>query len=272
MPDDVTATTTDDAGLGDGVSEPTSTPEFTGAEGAPPTEPSTFDWSAYGDQHVAVKVNGEELRVPLSEAIAGYQRTADYTQKTQALASERQQLEYAASLAAALERNPKATLEFLAQTLKVPFGAEAADDTPEFLTPEEQKIAELEAQLSELQGWRQENAIERELAAVRSQYGDFDTLALLKHAAEIDAPNLETAYKDMKFNELQQELQTFKSAEQQLAEQRAAAEAAATEAKRGASALVTGGHGVAPGATAPASKGRMTLREAFYDAWDKHGV
>lgn len=46
-------------------------------------------------QHVTVpiKVNGETSTVPLAEAIKGYQREADYVQKTQALAQERQQLE-----------------------------------------------------------------------------------------------------------------------------------------------------------------------------------
>ena len=47
-------------------------------EGAPPT--------------YTVRVDGEELEVPLPELIAGYSRQADYTKKTQALASQRQEL------------------------------------------------------------------------------------------------------------------------------------------------------------------------------------
>ena len=38
---------------------------------------------------VTVKVDGEEIRVSQSELVAGYQRQADYTRKSQALAAER---------------------------------------------------------------------------------------------------------------------------------------------------------------------------------------
>ena len=37
----------------------------------------------FSDHHVVVKVDGEDVRVPLSEAVAGYSRQADYTRKTQ---------------------------------------------------------------------------------------------------------------------------------------------------------------------------------------------
>jgi hypothetical protein len=40
-----------------------------------------------------VKVDGEELQVPLDELVKGYQRTADYTRKTQALAEQRKAAE-----------------------------------------------------------------------------------------------------------------------------------------------------------------------------------
>jgi len=42
---------------------------------------------------VTVKINGKEQQIPLKEAIAGYQRNADYSQKTQALAQERKAFE-----------------------------------------------------------------------------------------------------------------------------------------------------------------------------------
>lgn len=44
-------------------------------------------------QAFTVKVNGEEKQVPVEELVRGYQRHADYTQKTQALADERRQFE-----------------------------------------------------------------------------------------------------------------------------------------------------------------------------------
>ena len=41
------------------------------------------------DREVTVKINGKNVKVKLSEALAGYQREADYRQKTQAAAEER---------------------------------------------------------------------------------------------------------------------------------------------------------------------------------------
>lgn len=41
----------------------------------------------------AVKVDGQEIEVPLSELVKGYSRTADYTRKTQELAAVRKQVE-----------------------------------------------------------------------------------------------------------------------------------------------------------------------------------
>lgn len=44
---------------------------------------------------VKVKVGGKEIEIPLSEALSGYQREADYRQKTQAVAEERRAAEEA---------------------------------------------------------------------------------------------------------------------------------------------------------------------------------
>jgi hypothetical protein len=44
-----------------------------------------------------VKVDGETVKITLDEALAGYQRQADYTRKAQALAAEREEIEQAKS-------------------------------------------------------------------------------------------------------------------------------------------------------------------------------
>jgi hypothetical protein len=49
------------------------------------------------DQLVTVKIDGREQQIPLKEAIAGYQRQADYSRKTGALAEMRRQIEQEAS-------------------------------------------------------------------------------------------------------------------------------------------------------------------------------
>lgn len=65
-------------------------------EGDPESEPEeASDEPPADDPIVKVKVNGEEVEVPLSEALKGYSRTEDYKAKTMALADERRALEQA---------------------------------------------------------------------------------------------------------------------------------------------------------------------------------
>ena len=70
----------------------------------------------YSNHVVRVKLDGEELQVPLSEALAGYQRQADYTRKTQELAEQRSQMQYAATIQTALSN----TLSLLASWVPRP--------------------------------------------------------------------------------------------------------------------------------------------------------
>lgn len=44
------------------------------------------------EQLVTVKIDGKEQQIPLKEAVAGYQRQADYSRKTAAVAEERKQV------------------------------------------------------------------------------------------------------------------------------------------------------------------------------------
>ena len=67
----------------------------------------------YANHVVRVKLDGEELQVPLSEALAGYQRQADYTRKTQELAEQRNQMQYAATIQTVWSVTPKRLLTYL---------------------------------------------------------------------------------------------------------------------------------------------------------------
>lgn len=71
------------------------TPAEPGAEeqDATATDEEADDTSDPMDQLVTVKIDGKEEQIPLKEAIAGYQRTADYSRKTMALAEQRKMLE-----------------------------------------------------------------------------------------------------------------------------------------------------------------------------------
>lgn len=266
MPADVIApAATETADLGATSTEQTVSTEAAAA----PTE--TFDWSPYGEQHVAVKVNGEDLNVPLKEAIAGYQRQADYTRKTQDLAARQTDLEFAASLTAALERDPVSTLQFLGQAYGLDTTAQtAANQEPEILTPEEQKLQALDSTVSQLHAWQAQQQVRQELDGLKSQYGDINEAEVLRHAVEIGAPSLETAYAHMKFGEVMAELQATKSAQDARATEQAAANQQALDGKRGATAVVSSGHSPAAGVVTSGS-GKPTLAEAALAAMQKHG-
>lgn len=65
-----------------------------------------------------VKVDGQEIEVPASELVKGYQRTADYTRKTQELAAMRKQVEAEAVESRALREQYAQRLVQLDQVLQ----------------------------------------------------------------------------------------------------------------------------------------------------------
>lgn len=60
---------------------------------APAEQPEPEAETPEDDPLVKIKVNGEEIEVPLSELKNGYQRQADYTRKTMEVAEQRKQAE-----------------------------------------------------------------------------------------------------------------------------------------------------------------------------------
>lgn len=73
--------------------------EETGAEEdeAAANDEEDDDTSDPMEQLVTVKIDGKEQQIPLKEAIAGYQRQADYSRKTMALQEERKLVQQEAS-------------------------------------------------------------------------------------------------------------------------------------------------------------------------------
>ena len=69
-------------------------------------------------QTFRVRVDGEEVDVPLDELLKGYSRTADYTRKTQAIAEARKQAQQESALAREERQRYAQTLAALEGTLK----------------------------------------------------------------------------------------------------------------------------------------------------------
>jgi len=208
-----------------------------------------------------VKVDGEEQQVSLEELQNGYQRQADYTRKTQEIAAEKERLQQAEAIVSALEADPKATLEALAQTLdvSVDLGNDNFEDD-EYLDPTEKKLRLLEAKIEQQEAVERQRSVEREVLKLQEQYGEFDRQELLNHAMKHKIPNLDAAYAHWQFNDV-------KLTADKLQEERDI-----TDSKRSAAAVVTTGGSTQAGTQTQAPKSVTSIREAFALAKEQLGT
>jgi predicted metal-dependent hydrolase len=200
-----------------------------------------LDIDQFKDQYVKIRVDGEEVTVPLSEAVAGYQRQADYTRKTQSLAQQKNELQWASAIKGALENDPQATIELLATQFGVrlpasqpkqdddPFAGLWADD-PEPVDP---KYAQIEARLRAFEEERAQQRLEQTIAQLSQKYGDeFDAREVVAAALASGSNDLEATFKQIKFDKVMEDAKAAKAA--------AASKAAKVAAKKDA-AVVSGG-------------------------------
>jgi hypothetical protein len=206
-----------------------------------------------GTSGYTIKVDGEQQQVSLEELQSGYQRQADYTRKSQELASERQRLQQAETIVSALEADPHGTLAALGNALGVEDTPVPRDDTSswEDEDPTAQRVAHLEAQVARQAQTHRKQALDKEVSRLKGQYGNFDEQVLFKHALDNKIANLEAAYTHMNFNGLAGYAGKLQRDQETL------------EAKRGG-APVEGGKTVQQGAVVDGSPKKVTsLREAF---------
>ena len=223
------------------------------------TEPTNVDNSEISIEEpmepggdYTVKIDGAEHQVTLEELQQGYQRQADYTHKTQELASERQRLQQAETIVNALEADPQGTLNALGGALGVQGNPGTQDDMSwEDEDPTTQRVAQLEAQVAYQAKTHRQQALDKEVTRLKGVYGEFDERELFQHALNNKIANLEAAYAHKNFG-------TMANYAGQL--QR---DADALDAKR-KGAPVQGGKSVQEGAVSTdKTKEPSTLREAF---------
>ena len=221
-------------------------------------------WEQRGEDTVTVKVNGREVEVPLSEALKGYQRQADYTQKTTEVATLRKAAEWGQAMQHALRVDPLATLSQLAEALGVGFNPKADTELgEEVFDSEDARFAQLrnefEQRLEAIDEETQISRLQRELIHLNHKYGEsFDQTEVLSYVQEqLNEGN------DVPFEQAFLILQGQKMlAEQQKAAKRKAAE---TANKRTAAAAV----GNQVSRANPAARGveqvskELNLREIF---------
>lgn len=202
-------------------------------------EAPTLNVDEFADHHVVVKVDGEDVRVPLSEAVAGYSRQSDYTKKTQELAQQRQSLQYASALAQALENDPARTIELLqtqyglskAQAQQVADQAVSEAEDSDWNDPVSARVKQLDQRIAQFEQERAYQKLEADVAKLQTTYGeDFNAQEVVAQALATGNTNLEAVYKQLAFDRLMSRVQ----AAERLANDRTAQEQAVIDAKRGA--------------------------------------
>lgn len=240
-----------------------------------------FDPTTVADHVVKVKVNGEELDVPVTDLVSGYSRTADYTRKTQELAQQREQIAFWQQVDQAMRTNPDLTLQYLQRTYGVDspqasgqssqqsyldddWGYEAQPD------PVQRELQELKSMvMPAIQYQQQQQAdahLQRTVAGLSARYGnDFNPTEVIQEALNrgvYDPTALEYVYKDMMFDQLRAKAAAATTFQGQAAANDAQRRAAAANA---ANVIGAGGsaRGVSVGAAPPQPRGRLSVRQAF---------
>jgi hypothetical protein len=226
-------------------------------------EPSVEVVEEPAGEAYTVNVDGETQEVSLQELRDGYQRQADYTRKTQELASERKRLQQAEAIASALENDPESTLKALGDAFGVqaPVVEKSTDTMDDWDTGDAttKRLNELEAKVAQQDRLRRKQVVEKQVEDLKKQYGDFDSQELFQHAMRHKIGNLEAALTHMRFEEVANRASKLEQEQDRL------------EAKRDAAVVEPGGsrQSSAVSDKAPPSK-VSSLREAFNLAKKQH--
>lgn len=217
-------------------------------EVTPPVEEfelSDLDVELYNRHTVTVKIDGVETKVPIAEAVAGYQTQAAATRKFQELAAQKEQLGWAAAIRAALDNDPRGTLQLLSDHYGLGGianpatpSAEAGEDplwSDEAVDP---RYTSLEQRLAVFEEREATAQLHAELNGLREKYGeDFDPQEVVTEAVRLGSTDLESTYKLLAFDRVR--TGTSKAAAK-------AEQSAATTAAKRAGGLAAGGSNPAP--------------------------
>jgi hypothetical protein len=227
----------------------------------------------YADYKVPVRVDGQEMFVPLAEAVQGYQRQADYTRKTQEVAQQRQELQVVAAIKQALDNDPEGTLQALSEHYGVgvaPRGAQPAavedpysdwgfDGTTSAPDP---RLSQLEQRIALFEKAQAQQQLEAEISRLQTKYGDsFNAQEVLAQAVASGDSDLERVYKLIDYDRVA----STSKAQQQVASKTQQAVAA----KKAAQVVSSGGSAVTQAMTDGPIR---SIRDAWAAAKAQHGV
>lgn len=228
--------------------------------------PSYFDLDQYADHLVKVTVDGEEMEVPLRELPSGFSRQADYTRKTQELARQREQLQFADAIAQGLAVDPQQTLAMLAE--RYGMVQQDQDDEDEFLDPLERKVLQQEKWINAQMQRDEDRLLREQLEQGSAVWEDVDPREAVAFALQhgLQGPNaIPTAFAALAGNRLLAQ----RAAERQTQANRAAADEQALAAKRAAQ-IIEGGSSAVGVTSGPQSA--SSVHEAFQMAKRELGL
>lgn len=228
----------------------------------PEQELELFDYTEIADKVIKLQVDGEEVVVPVKEALAGYQRQADYTRKTQELSEQRKQIEFAAALAKSLQEDPATTLQALQQHYGVGL-TQAPVEEEEWVDPAVQQFRSLEQRIAAFEQQKAMDELQRTIESLQGKYGDdFNTDEVVATALAKGSTDLEAVFKQITFDKV------YSKASE--AQKKLMDEQARTQSKRQAAVVTGGSASRAPVVNvAPAPK---SVYEAFEQAKKAHGL
>lgn len=216
-------------------------------------EPDFFDYTDVADKVVKIQVNGEEVTVPLQEALAGYQRQADYTRKTQELSEQKKQVQYASALQEALQNDPAATLQLLQQQ----YGLNVQPEEEEWMDPAEKQFRSLEQRIAAFEQSKAMDELQRTIESLQSKYGeDFNPDEVVAKALATGSTDLEAIFKQVTFDKV------YSKASE--SSKKLADEQARVQAKRSATIVSTGSS--SKGGSPASTTQPKTVFEAFEQA------
>ena len=219
----------------------------------PEQELDLFDYTEIADKVIKLQVDGEEVVIPVKEALAGYQRQADYTRKTQELSEQRKQVQYASALQEALQSDPAATLQLLQQQ----YGVATQPQEDEWLDPAEQQLRQLEQRIAAFEQSKAMDELTRTIDTLQSKYGeDFDADEVVAKALATGSTDLESVFKQITFDKVYSKAS---EATKKLSE-----EQARVQSKRSA-AIVSGGTAAKSPVTTQTAQPKSVF-EAFENA------
>lgn len=158
-----------------------------------------------------VKIDGQEQMVSLDELQNGYQRQADYTRKTQELASERERLAQGEAIVQALEADPQGAISALSDAFGI--GSVGNQNTEmealEDLDPEEARLRRIEQSIEQQERANRQQNLQSDMQKLRDKYAaDINEKDLYAHALRNNIGNLEAAYTHMTYETMQDKART----------------------------------------------------------------